>query len=856
MIPLKLTLRNFMGYRDNVPPLDFSGIHTACISGDNGAGKSALIDAMTWALWGETRAKALDDLIYTGQTEMTVEFDFTVSGQTYRVVRKRARPRTAGGVGQSLLEFYLVTENGLTTLTGDTIADTEKKIVSLLHMKYDTFINSAFLRQGHADEFTVRSAAERKQVLADILGFQVYDRLEKKAREQARAAADTVLGLDNQIMTLEEPLSRKAEWSAALTKAQEELEEITRLVNEQEKQRDHLRGDWERLEHRKQQLNELNEHIAQRRREMERWGEQAGEHRKRVAGYQTLLEQRVEIESQLEQLQQARCEDTARNQILRRLNTLGQEEKQLLAQINQARQELVSRQVRQKTERDTLETRAKRRDALIAEEAELRQELAAQAAVETRLADKRQAVRDQEARLAELSATLSVLQTALGENDQRLNLLHTGSETCCPLCERELSPESSLRLKGKLEAEKQRLSDSLAKCRDEIARLKTSVETLRPEALALEAALKKEQGALHRRQGQLSASRADADAAFARLPEAHRQLEETEAQLENQSFALAEQARLRVLAEERQSFAYDAAEHESIREQVNRLSPAEAAYQKLAQAEQSLSRETAELARAEKYVAEIAAAVAADIAKSRGLAEELQALPGITAALEKGERLYQEQVARHKECQEKTGGLKERLARLAEMETRRTELRQAREQAAIEQGTYKELALAFGHNGIPAMLIDMALPEIESEADKLLSRMTDNRMHLRLETQRPTKKGELAETLDIKISDELGTRDYELFSGGEAFRINFAIRIALSRLLARRAGAPLPTLIIDEGFGTQDATGIEKLREAINSIQDDFERILVITHIDELKDAFPTRIDVVKTDDGSTIEVR
>ena len=133
--------------------------------------------------------------------------------------------------------------------------------------------------------------------------------------------------------------------------------------------------------------------------------------------------------------------------------------------------------------------------------------------------------------------------------------------------------------------------------------------------------------------------------------------------------------------------------------------------------------------------------------------------------------------------------------------------------------------------------------------------MTDNRMHVRFDTLRETKKGTVRETLDIKISDELGTRNYEMFSGGEAFRINFAIRIALSRLLARRAGAPLPTLIIDEGFGTQDSTGMEKLIEAINSIQDDFDKILVITHMADLKDVFPTRIDVSKTADGSTITV-
>jgi exonuclease SbcC len=149
------------------------------------------------------------------------------------------------------------------------------------------------------------------------------------------------------------------------------------------------------------------------------------------------------------------------------------------------------------------------------------------------------------------------------------------------------------------------------------------------------------------------------------------------------------------------------------------------------------------------------------------------------------------------------------------------------------------------------MIIETAVPELERSANELLGRMTDGRMHVRIETQREIKTGELREALDIIISDELGSRPYELYSGGESFRINFAIRIALSRLLARRAGAQLRTLFIDEGFGTQDARGRENLVAAINTIQDDFDRILVITHIDELKEAFPARIEVTKTPQGS-----
>ena len=163
---------------------------------------------------------------------------------------------------------------------------------------------------------------------------------------------------------------------------------------------------------------------------------------------------------------------------------------------------------------------------------------------------------------------------------------------------------------------------------------------------------------------------------------------------------------------------------------------------------------------------------------------------------------------------------------------------------------------AFGQRGVQALLIEAALPELEDEANALLARLTDNRMALTLETQRQSRRGDVTETLEVRIADELGTRSYELFSGGEAFRINFALRIALAKLLTSRSGAPLRSLFLDEGFGTQDAQGRERLVDAIHSIQDEFDLIMVITHIEELKEAFPLRIEVTKTEEaGSTFEL-
>ena len=106
MIPSKLSIRNFMCYRDNVPSLHFDGIHIACLCGDNGNGKSALLDAITWALWGKSRAKSDDELIYLGQKEMDVEFDFKVGTDQYRVLRKHAKTRLERP-GQTLLELQI-----------------------------------------------------------------------------------------------------------------------------------------------------------------------------------------------------------------------------------------------------------------------------------------------------------------------------------------------------------------------------------------------------------------------------------------------------------------------------------------------------------------------------------------------------------------------------------------------------------------------------------------------------------------------------------------------------------------------------------------------------------------------------
>lgn len=209
------------------------------------------------------------------------------------------------------------------------------------------------------------------------------------------------------------------------------------------------------------------------------------------------------------------------------------------------------------------------------------------------------------------------------------------------------------------------------------------------------------------------------------------------------------------------------------------------------------------------------------------------------------------------ELQQRQGQLNAKLERAREERARLDERKQEHGEARRRRNLYKHLRTAFGKHGIPSLIIEQTLPEIEERANALLGRLTDGKMHVRLETLKDKKTGGTKETLDIIITDEQGVpRPYETFSGGEAFRVNFALRIALAQLLAERNGVRIRTLVIDEGFGTQDQQGIQSLVEAIQVIQSDFDKIVVITHLEELKQVFPVRIEVEKDPvTGSSFEV-
>jgi len=855
MIPIKLKMRNFMCYRDNVPPLHFEGIHTACLSGDNGNGKSALIDAMTWALWGQARAKSDDDLVHSNQREMEVEFDFTVGQQTYRIIRKRSKPKRRSSSGQSLLDFQIATHDSFKSITGNSIAQTQQKITDILHMDYETFINSAFLRQGNADRFTTKRPAERKEVLGNILGLSVYDELEGQAKELAKQQETEKAQLESTIKDISDELAQKPTYQVEFEQAQSELSQIEKITKEKETRLDELRQEKESLERKKVQLDQLEANIKDRERSLELLDEQIKQHHFRLKEYEELIARRSTIEEGYAQFVEAKKLNDELNQKLGALVKLNEHKSQLIKAIDDAQATLVREHALAQNKINELETKSQKLPQLKNQLQQLQTQLGQLAEQEEVLRRKRQANQELQTQVNYLESNKTQLEKEIKEIGEKLDLLSTQTEAKCPLCERKLEINSLKLIESKYTVERDSKSESLKSNQVKLAQGKIELESLGKEISQLEAPLNQEKVSVQSRAGILKKEMAESEDADKQLVEGRENLAEIELHLARKDFATAEQEALRELESELAKLDYDSEKHEQVRHQLTNLEQYETPKRKLEEADRLVDQETEAVSRAETAAQELRNSLEADNQKRQDLTVELKLLPQLLSDIVQAESEHQTLAAQQKQAQETLWGIKTKLERCDELEIKKKEKEGLLAQASRQESIYKELVKAFGKGGIQALLIEVALPEIEVEANRLLGRMTDNRMHVKFETQKESKKGDVIETLDINISDELGMRNYEMFSGGEAFRINFAIRIALSKLLARRAGAPLPTLIIDEGFGTQDSTGIEKLKEAINSIQDDFDKIIVITHIEELRDAFPTRIDVIKTAEGSTLSV-
>jgi len=325
--------------------------------------------------------------------------------------------------------------------------------------------------------------------------------------------------------------------------------------------------------------------------------------------------------------------------------------------------------------------------------------------------------------------------------------------------------------------------------------------------------------------------------------------------LESQPVAQAEEKRLREIATARKEAGHNSAEHAKAKQAAGKLRDLQESLHRVERAEAQLTEVRSQLGglTAEaKQTAERRAALEKELGPARDwdalLAQAEQTMKTARAAIANLQ-------ARLQTLGQQRGTLEERLRlaehAVAEVEQLSVQVRDGERRLNL----LKILAQAFGKSGIPALLIEQAVPDLEAVANDVLSVLSDGRMSLALRSQRETKAKTIQETLDIVIADERGERPYENFSGGEAMRVDLALRIALSVLLASRAGARCEMLVLDETCAPLDAQGRALFVDCLGRISDRFATVLVVTHVDELKELFPYRYEVSKNGQGSMVNL-
>ncbi|HJM88581.1 MAG TPA: SMC family ATPase [Dehalococcoidia bacterium] len=195
MKPIRLELLGFTAFRDTTV-VDFEDRRLFVITGATGAGKSSLLDAMIWALYGQVPrvGRSTKQLVTHGESSMSVRFDFEARGRRYRVSRKA--PAATG------TRLEVMAEDGKWSPLSDRSREVTAQVTHLLGLDYATFTKTVVLPQGAFDSFLRGDEKDRRAILTRLLGLDTYEAAGRAARTRAGGAKKLAESLHEQLARL------------------------------------------------------------------------------------------------------------------------------------------------------------------------------------------------------------------------------------------------------------------------------------------------------------------------------------------------------------------------------------------------------------------------------------------------------------------------------------------------------------------------------------------------------------------------------------------------------------------------------------------------------------------------------
>jgi DNA repair protein SbcC/Rad50 len=882
MIPISLTISNFLSYGDAPQEIFFSDYSLVCLSGQNGNGKSAFLESISWVLWGVARknqgaVKSDDSVLRIGAKSMFVHLVFSVSGFQYLIKRSYEK---RGSRGFSELHFFTYdfeSESVVKELSEGSQKETQEIINKAIGFDYETFINTLFLRQGFSNEFSKKTPKERKELLGRILGIDKIDTIRDRILSDIRVKQQELDVLNHLKLSY-----KNKDVGVNLTLKKSELDvkkkEYLRLKNNVEIERKKVseleRKNVELFEkyskfHIKYKglsdlLNEANisfqkmfqnynffkkTHFKIRdlRISVNEMSEKVGIKQYSIEDiekeFALLNEQSVELSSFLSSASN-RCERDIEN----------------LTYILNVKKKSVNESIK----KCELEVCKKEKDI---NKNNLRiKEIDLETNKLNKCVDSFSLGKSTISRMIEVGKKISSRYFKLDVDKTYASKILDDivKKKKCVFCKTTFSKEvsekirlkvhiKSVGIKKKLEAFERRynrwisLFDNLgseSSLSDEFMHYQKNIVDLK--------LLNMEKGNVDFENNKLVNDVLNLNQEINGYGEdilgAEKDFNKRKKEIENNfkssckstekdfahiSFKIDKIDPLRKnlfkINELEADVEYKKFNKKSMRKKlkynISKIRKLESELEKLRSSSKKYEQKKAEI--------------------SKQLTDVKSKLSTLEIALKDEHELICIEHARYLSAEEE---LKKNKKELDEIENKLSEINKYYD-------IRSRLASLLSKDMMQAALIENIIPFLEDEANRILHMLTNGKYSIHIESIKDLKSGKMKETLDIMISDNYGMRYYEFFSGGESFRIDLALRIALSKILAKRSGAKIQTFIIDEGFGSQDNVSLESVVQMLYALQEEFDLIIVVSHLTSMRDEFPVHFVVNKTISGSQINI-